>query len=118
MFTLEIGCHATTHRAIFPTLEEAQAQLDLLQPKIGHRFYGKNAETEHSHTIKCPTGDVVVALEKVEVARIVDLVKFAEMATPFREIEMDKDTALEVRRHKALLRAKAEFLTEKTGDPA
>ncbi len=116
MFSLEIGCHATIHRVLFPTIEEAQAQLDLIQPKIGQHFYGKDGELEHSHTIKSPAGDVVVAIDKVEVVRVLDVMKHNDMARDFQDAEIDRQAELEIRRNKALLKAKAEFLTEKTAE--
>ncbi len=102
MFALQICCHATFHQVFFTEQAEAQAQLDALAPKIGLDRYSRNDKDLGNHTIKCVTGDVVVACEKVEVARIVDMDAEEAMMKPVQDAAFDKDLARRVRLKQAL----------------
>lgn len=87
MIILDIGFHATTSHVHFgDDRAAAQAELDKLTPLIGRDRWGKNGkEDEPTHTIKAPMGDVVVVLEKVQIARLRDTSCFEA------EFEAEKD---------------------------
>lgn len=74
MFKILISCHAQGHVVAFgDDRVMAEAELAKLVPLVGRDRWGKNGKAdEPTHTIKCPTGDVTVVLEKVEVVRLLD----------------------------------------------
>ena len=72
MIKLLICCHAQTHKCVFNDRATAEAELAALQPKLGADRWENRDKDQKTHTIKCPTGDFVVVLEKVEAARILD----------------------------------------------
>lgn len=75
MIKIMIGCHAQTHTLAFgEDRAAAEAELARLAPLLGRDRYGRNGkEEEPTHTLHGPTGDMVVVLDKVEIARILDI---------------------------------------------
>ncbi len=97
MIVLLIGCHAQIHRINFGgDREAAETQLSSLKEILNKERWGSNGrEQERTHTIKSPAGDVVVIIDKVEIARIVDcMADRAITATEYttaRQLALDAD---------------------------
>lgn len=104
MLTLMISCHALTHTLAFgDDRAAAQAELDRLIPLLGRDRWGKNGkEEEPTHTIHCPTGDVTVVLEKVEVVRLLDAEADAALYHSHNETNDNKDIARNIKMRRAL----------------
>lgn len=101
MYTLLVAMHAQTHVIAFNEKAEAEAELAKLRPLIGQERWGKNGEASPTHTIAAPDGEVVVVLDKVEMARVVD-----EAATFARADALtDRRDAIEIERKLRIRRA-------------
>jgi len=74
MIKIIISCHATSHLLTYgDDRAMAEAELSKIIPLLGRDRWGKNGKEENpTHTVLCPTGNVTIVLEKVEVARLVD----------------------------------------------
>jgi hypothetical protein len=98
MIKILVSCHVSTHSVVFgDDRAAAEAELAKLVPLIGRDRWGKNGkEDEPTHTIKCPTGDVTVVLEKVEVARLLDTDADEVIHNSFTDKSYERDLAREL----------------------
>ena len=102
-YILEIGFQVGNHSFPFPDKESANAALALLTPKVGFRAYGANGERDRSFAIETPAGKVVVDLEKIQFAAVIDTeARVSLMADMVRRDEAEK-IDFEVRKRKALM---------------
>lgn len=99
---LEIGCYATVHKLLFDDRESADAALAELRPKLGRDLFGRNGGEDYTHTIRTPTGNVVVACNKVEVVRVIDVEEWERRAEPMDDKALARTIDYEVRRAAAL----------------
>lgn len=104
MIALLIGCHAQSHVLAFGNDREgAERELAALQAVMGRDRWGSNGkENNPTHTFKCPTGDVTVVLEKVEVVRLVDKNVEAEILAEAQAKQDERDMSRELRWRGAL----------------
>lgn len=76
LIEITIGDHTPIiHRLPFSSYERAEAQIKLLEPKIGLGKF-QNDDDSKRHTIKADDGEMVVVLEKITSVRLVDRKKF------------------------------------------
>ncbi len=104
MIYLLIGCHAQSHKIIFgEDRAGAEAELAKLQERLGQDRWGKNGkEAEPTHTVNCPTGDVVLVVEKVEMARLIDNAKDIELHRPDDDFSFDLQLERTIKYRRAL----------------
>lgn len=101
MFTLALGFHATERNVFFASKEEADAALAALKTKMGGKRYDENGERQRTHAIASPTGEVVVDLEKLECARVIDNEAHEALVADVEEKAVQKQIALRVRMKRA-----------------
>ena len=94
-FTMEVACGGIVNRIMFATMEAAQAQLALIEPKIGERF--TNAPDMRRHRITGDDGSIVVSMGEVTSARVVDLAVFNQLS----RYAADAEVAFEARKAEA-----------------
>lgn len=63
------------HKLTFSSMDDARAQLDAIEKKIGER-YGSNDPENNRHRIVSADGDLIVNMRDVSSVRIVDLAAF------------------------------------------
>jgi len=107
VFSLEIGTYATIHRALFTDRVEAQSELDKLQAELNKDAYGYNKSAadkrENTWTVNSPAGPLVVVLEKIESARIVDMDAHYSIADIIDDKTSEKMLQRKIAERKALL---------------
>src|SRR4051794_14881109 len=105
MIELHIGFHGQTHRIAFGDRAAAQAELDKLVPLLGRDKWGSNGgKEEPTHTIKSPTGDFAVVLEKVETARLIDTTENDNLYRP-EALAADDENLERIIRHRKRMHA-------------
>lgn len=102
MFFLQVSMHAQTHQVFFENEVDANTELAKLLPKLGQERWGKNREESPTHTISSPIGDVVVVLEKVEMARVINADLDHEVGEKIRAKRDDVETRSAVQRGLAM----------------
>lgn len=106
MVIMQVGCHAQTHQIWFDDLATAQAELDKLRAVMGRDRWGSNGKGEEpTHIIKSPAGDVVVVIEKVELAKIHDTDIEATLSEVERDKELGRKIACAIRYERAMTEA-------------
>ena len=93
VFTLALGFHATERNVHFSDRAAAQQALDALKEKMGAKRWGENGERVRTYTITAPTGDVVVDLEKIECARLIDSTEHEQITADFAEQFFQRELA-------------------------
>lgn len=102
MYMLEIGFAMQSRSIPFRNKEDAEKALAELQPKIGARLYGDNGERQRTHTIVAEIGTVVVEVEKVEFAAVLDAAISSDIASVHRTAAEDREIEFLVRKKRAL----------------
>ncbi len=110
-YSLEVGMHAMLHRALFTNKDEAQAELDKLQAELNKDAYGYNKtaaeKRDNSWTINTPTGPMVVMLDKVEMARVIDMTEYNNLAFVVDEELAERELDRKIKERKALMALEA-----------
>jgi len=81
---LETGMHIFT----FATLAGALVQLDLIEPKIGHKF--SNDPDQRRHRITADDGAMVVDMSAVKAARVLDCEAFRALTADNRRVDNEE----------------------------
>jgi len=78
---LDVGEHyPITHRLAFETKADAIAQLDIIEPLMGHGRY-RNDPEKNRLRLAGPDGELVVVMEHVRAARVTDRAAFDRLAS-------------------------------------
>lgn len=88
--------YGATQNIYFDTRESAEAELEALKAKMGKTYRFKN-DAEDTHTITTPVGPVVVTLDVLDCARIVD----TDVWTRLAQDDVDRDVLFNARIHAA-----------------
>jgi hypothetical protein len=101
MFILSVACHAQTHNIAFDDQATADAALAALEARLKEEKWDKNRAEEPTHRITSALGDVVVVLDKVELARVVDFAKDHELSEATLDKRAEGETARKIRAARA-----------------
>lgn len=96
-----------TQRLPFATVDDANAQLELIEPKIGARF--SNDPEKARHRILSGDGSIVVSINEILSARVIDQRMFRELTAWDNEnIKAHTREMVEMSKTPAIAREEAE----------
>jgi len=103
MFALIVSYHARSEQYIFDNIEDANAQMQAIESKIGKKWYGKNGDEENpTYRFKFKLGEATLCLEKIESVAVLSDAEAQALADLEVDRKVDRHIRMRVREKTAM----------------